>query len=59
MGKQCLGVGQKPVPAASEALYPACPVCGKEFSAQGRKHRYNRANWWVVGCPRHQPKGGE
>lgn len=56
---QCSGKGLKPVAAKSSSLYPACPVCGKEFSSQGRKHRYSRANWWLVGCPPHTPLKGE
>lgn len=49
----CEGTGEKPVESAASFLYPACPICGKEFSAQGRRHRYAQQNWWLVGCPRH------
>lgn len=48
---KCEGTGQKPV--VSQIVYPACPVCGQEFSAAGRKHRWNRTNIWLTGIPAH------
>jgi len=51
MKLKCNGTGMKPI--AKDILYPCCPICGKEFSAQGKKHRYNKGNIWIDGCPTH------
>ena len=51
----CPGIGSRGVRSRSSVLYPECPVCGKEFSAQGRK-AYARlvryGNPWET-IPRH------
>lgn len=49
---KCEGSGRKPV-AAEIWVYPACPECGKEFSAQGRKASARMGDVWRRGCPLH------
>lgn len=53
--KMCAGSGQPVVPSERAACYPACRICGKEFSSQGRKSRHYRHNYWQDGAPRHLP----
>lgn len=48
--RQCPGVGQPG--KRSDGGYPACPVCGREFCAQGRKARARLGNCWAK-IPRH------
>ena len=43
---RCEGIGKKAVPADVYELYPACPDCGREFSAQGRKAQRRYAGAW-------------
>jgi hypothetical protein len=49
---QCEGTGQHGVPHTENPIYPACPVCGREFSAQGRKAQARLGNPWQS-VPRH------
>lgn len=53
--KICVGTGRIPIESRASKLYPICPVCGKEFSGQGRRYA-SRPNYWVHGCPKHYPK---
>jgi len=57
MAVMCSGAGQPVVPSEQTSIYPACPVCGREFSSQGRKSRHYRHNYWQTGAPRHYPVG--
>ena len=50
---KCEGSGMKPVPSKVSILYPSCPICGQEFSSQGRKSHHYGHNYWIEGCPVH------
>jgi ribosome-binding protein aMBF1 (putative translation factor) len=52
MKKQiCEGTGKLPIESEKSILYPICPICGKEFSGQGKKYIIH--NYWIEGCPKH------
>lgn len=44
--KRCVGTGQ-PAMQREGSVYPYCPACGKEFSAQGRVAQRRFANAWA------------
>lgn len=46
----CEGTGKQGVHGDNSIIYPHCPDCGREFSAEGRKHRFR--NPWLA-IPKH------
>lgn len=54
---KCQGSGQKGRPSAASLIYPACQVCGREFSAQGRKANARIGNAWER-IPAHMTRKG-
>lgn len=48
----CGGVGMAPW-RRGDSIYPHCSVCGREFSAAGKKARVKWGNLWTDGIPRH------
>jgi hypothetical protein len=48
----CPGTGRPGEGSPALVYYPHCPVCGREFSAQGRKAQARLGNAWES-IPRH------
>ena len=51
----CEGTGQKGVAGNGSVLHAHCPVCQREFSAQGRKAQARMGNPWLA-IPKHYSK---